>query len=285
MASLFFNDSYIDNSALHLHADNRSFKYGDGLFETIFISNKKAAFLDLHLQRLKEGMELLQINIPEQWQIDFFQEKITALCVLNNFQHARCRLTVWRGGEGHYTPVSNDAQLLIELFRRPSGDYLLNAEGLHLGEYKGLPKPRHALSAHKTANALIYVLAAKYAHEQNVDDVVVLNDAGGIADCISSNIFLYRQNKLITPASNEGGVHGIMKKVVMYVCRMEGIEILEQQLKPDELENGNEIFLTNAIHGVQWIKKYRQRTYYNNFSKDLTYIINEAKDNATLVSP
>lgn len=285
MASLFFNDSYIDNSALHLHADNRSFKYGDGLFETIFISNKKAAFLDLHLQRLKQGMELLRINIPEEWQIDFFQEKITALCVLNNFQHARCRLTVWRGGKGHYTPMSNDAQLLIELFRRPSGDYLLNDTGLHLGEYNAISKPRNALSAFKTANALVYVLAAKYAHEQNIDDVVVLNDDGGIADCISSNIFLYRQNRLITPAVSEGGVNGIMKKVVMQVCRLEGIEISEQKLTPDELADGHEIFLTNAIHGIQWVKTFRQRTYYNNFSKDLIYIINEAKDNATLVSP
>lgn len=282
MSHLFFNNSIIPSGELQLQSSNRSFRYGDGLFETILISEGKPVFIDLHLERLLAGMKLTGIEVPPGWDVKYFHSAIAQLAEVNNYKHARCRLTVWRGGGGNYLPELNQPELLIELTELNKSDYQLNATGLKVGDYTGMQKQIHPLSACKTANALIYVLAAKYAAENKFDDAVIYNSEGRVADAVSSNIFIFRSNAIFTPAANEGGISGVMRKVVISVCRKEGIPVNEIQMMPDDILKADEFFITNAIKGLNWVGSYGTRSYTNKFASDLLYILNEAKDSHTL---
>lgn len=280
----FFNNSVLLSEEITFDASNRSFRYGDGLFETIFVSAREPLFIHAHIGRLMAGMQMLRINISSDWNVDFFSTQIKLLAEKNNYDHARCRITVWRNGGGLYLPETNTAGLLIELSMMENEYYEINPSGIKLGLYKETPKMIHPFSALKSAHAMPYILASLYAREQNDDDVVILNNEGRLADATSSNIFIYRDRKLFTPAVTEGGVDGIMRKVVMALCRQEGIEVNETELMPDELLKAEEIFLTNAIQGIKWVESYRHKKFKNEFARDLIFVLNEQKNNNSLVS-
>ncbi|MFI5172547.1 MAG: aminotransferase class IV, partial [Chitinophagales bacterium] len=251
-------------------------RYGDGLFETIFVSDQNPLFIDLHFNRLVAGMQMLEIDIPVEWNTDYFKNTIHELATRNNFQNARCRITVWREGEGFYLPQTNSASLLIELFSSVANEYILNEKGVVLGVFEKIPKPIHPLSVFKTANSLVYIMAAKFAREKKFDDVVILNNERRIADAVSSNILFLKNNQLHTPALNEGGIDGVMKKVIIELCRLENIVVNETQLTIKDLISADEIFLTNVISGIRWVGEFQNRKYGNKFSTDLIYIVNEA---------
>lgn len=285
MNAVYYNGKIIPPDEVIISSSNRSFKYGDGLFETINVINQVPLYIDLHINRLLGGLLALEINIPENWNELFFKETITGLCKINKLQNARCRITTWRDGEGFYQPQINDAAILIEVSAQESEEYILNENGVRLGVFRNLSKTPNILSPYKTANSLVYVLAAKFAVEQNFDDVVVLNDAGRVADSVNSSVFVWRQSVLFTPSIKEGGVDGVMKQVIIDLCRKEGITVNETELPLEMLLQADEIFLSNVIHGIKWVGVYQQKNYGNTFSKDLLYIINEANNNNSLVSP
>ena len=285
MNAVYYNGKIIPPDEVIISSSNRSFKYGDGLFETINVINQVPLYIDLHINRLLGGLLALEINIPENWNELFFKETITGLCKINKLQNARSRITIWRDGEGFYQPKINDAAILMEVSAQESKEYILNENGVRLGVFTNLTKTANILSPYKTANSLVYVLAAKYAVEQNFDDVVVLNDAGRIADSINSSVFVWRQSVLFTPSIKEGGVDGVMKQVIIDLCRKEEIPVNEGELPLEMLLQADEIFLSNVMHGIKWVGSYQKKNYANTFSKDLLYIINETNSNNSLVSP
>jgi branched-chain amino acid aminotransferase len=98
MAFVFYDDTFIQASNLNITSSNRLFKYGDGLFESIYISAKKPLFIEKHIQRLIAGMAALEILVPPTWNTAYFTTILTELIKKNNVLHARCRMTVCRSG-------------------------------------------------------------------------------------------------------------------------------------------------------------------------------------------
>lgn len=281
----FFNNTFIASEEFKIDSSNRSFRYGDGLFETIFVSNQIPVFIHLHIERLHKGMQFMQLHIPAEWTADYFAGFISELAKKNNYQNSRCRISVWRAGAGYYLPDSNQAEVLIELQALENENYILNTAGLKLGVYRDLPKMIHPFSAIKSAQSVPYILASLFAREQKLDDAVLVNTAGRVVDATSSNIFIYKERKLFTPANDEGGVEGIMRKVIIALCRMEGIEVIEKGIEVNELLYAEEIFLTNSISGIKWVESFQYKKYTNQFAKDLIFVLNEQKNNNSLVSP
>src|SRR2546430_15575518 len=108
---------------------NRSFRYGDSLFETIRVINGKVMFLADHLRRLKIGMTVLRMNIPPEFNVENITRLTGELIVKNEIQNdARMRLTVFRNEGGFYAPHTNDISFLLE------GEDLEHKGGYNLNE-------------------------------------------------------------------------------------------------------------------------------------------------------
>ncbi len=270
-----FNGSILPADQLIFRANNRGFRYGDGLFESMRFLKGKLKFPEMHIDRIQKGMKLLRFDNSSLIDTWFIREKVEELIRRNKAgADARVRLTVFRDSDGLYSPVSNKYAYLLETQKLDESQYALNKKGLIIDVYDEIPKPVNALSNLKTCNAMIYVLAGIYKNQNGLDEVLVLNQHGFLCESMSSNVFVVYDRKLYTPALNEGCIAGVMRQVVMRLAKENDIELVEAQINPDILNEADEVFLTNAAKGIQWVMGYNNKRYFNEVSRFLNGKLN-----------
>lgn len=246
---------------------NRAFRYGDALFESIRVCNNKVMFLKEHLTRLKLGMTVLRMNLPAEFTSENLSEFILQLLKHNtDAPYARIRVTVFRNGGGYYTPETNDISFLIESSEL-EGPYVLNKKGLWVDIYADIKKSINKLSNIKSANSLLYVMAGIAKQSMKLDECLLINENGTICEGISSNVFVVKNGTLFTAPLTEGCVAGVMRKQVMHLATENKILTFESPITMYTLLNGDEIFLTNSIQGIQWVGQCKDRFYTNKMSQ------------------
>lgn len=277
------NNLYINfNGFLYLEeekvftAKNRGFKYGDALFESIRLINGKPCCLEDHFIRLKKGMAVLKMHSANISFKDLKDQMIKLIEKNHIKKGGRVRLTVFRSGDGLYTPENEGKSYLIEAVPFKDNDYTLNENGLSIDVYNDLRRHRNILSQIKTTNNIPHVLAGIFTKENDLDDCIILNDQARIVEALSSNIFLYKNNNLYTPSLDEGCMDGIMRKQVLRIAKEMNINVFEGMVNGSMLLQADEMFLTNAIKGVQWVVSYRQKRYFNKATKGIVLKLNES---------
>jgi branched-chain amino acid aminotransferase len=277
MTPLFinFNGEILPSGSKLLTVTNRSFRYGDGLFESMRLIKSQLKFAELHADRLQRGMKALKIDDYSQMDAWFLKDIAEQLSLRNKAKHGRLRLTVYRDSEGLYTPSKNSMGYCLELTPVDEPRYLLNSKGLIVDIFTELPKPTNYLSNIKTCNSLIYVMAAIFKTQNNLDEVFLLNQNGFLCEAGSANIFVYYQNHLYTPALSEGCVEGVMRQIVINLAKAIDIPVTEAQINPEILYEADEVFITNASRGIQCVMGYGVRRYFNKISKLLMDELNK----------
>ncbi|TSJ38614.1 4-amino-4-deoxychorismate lyase [Mucilaginibacter corticis] len=271
-----FNGEIVPADSKLLSVANRSFKYGDGLFESMRMLKGQLKFADLHADRLQRGMKALKIDGYSQMDTYFLKEVAEQLAARNKAKHGRLRLSVYRDAEGLYTPSQNKAGYCLEFTPADEPRYFLNEKGLIVDIFTDLPKPLNFLSNIKTCNSLTYVMAALYRSQNNLDEAFLLNQNGFLCEATSANVFVWYQNHLYTPALSEGCVEGVMRQVIINIAKKNNIPITEAQINPEILYEADEVFVTNASKGIQSVMGYGIRRYFNKLSKGLMDELNKA---------
>jgi branched-subunit amino acid aminotransferase/4-amino-4-deoxychorismate lyase len=277
MTSTFinYNGEILPANTKLLSIANRGFRYGDGLFESMRLMKGKLNFVELHAERLQKGMRALHIDGYSQMDAYFLNEKAEELAARNKARHARLRLTVYRDAEGLYTPTQNKMGYTLELQPIDEPRYFLNTKGLIMDMYSDIPKPINILSNLKTCNSQLYVMAGIYKAQNRLDEAFILNQNGYLCETISANVFVLYQGHLYTPALSEGCIGGIMRQVVMELAIKNGIPMTEAQLDPEILNQADEVFITNATRGIQWVMGFGRKRYFNEISKVLIEELNK----------
>ncbi|SEN49079.1 branched-chain amino acid aminotransferase [bacterium A37T11] len=266
------NGEIVVDSKPVLTTGNRGFRYGDGIFETMRWADEDIRFLDYHLERLRESMHMLHLEGSHLYSVDFLREKAAELVQKNNFKaDVRLRLGIYRGGGGLYSPEINKAAYVMEASDLSATEH---KSGLIVDIYAEYRKPVSSLSKLKSANSLLYVMAGLYRKQKGLDEVIILNQNGFLCESGSSNLFVWYENKLYTPAVSEGCIAGVMRRVVIELALGNDIQVIEAQINPDILQLADELFLTNAIHGIQWVMGYKKKRYFNRISKLLQEKLN-----------
>ena len=254
---------------------NRGFRYGDGLFETIRIMKGETKFAGYHAERLREGMKALKIDGYSKIDAKFLSTQIQDLIKRNQQgPNARARFTVFRDGGGLYSPTANKFGFAIEIAPVEESSYVSNAKGLIVDVFDEVTKPINTLSNYKTCNSLVYVMAGIFRLENNLDEVFVLNQNGFLCEAMASNVFIVYDKQLYTPALEEGCVAGVMRRVVMDLAEKNQIPVIEAQINPDILNEAEEVFVTNASRGIQWVMGYNKKRYFNELSRFLLNKLN-----------
>lgn len=274
---ILYNDRFHTSNSAVLNAGNRAFKYGDAFFETMRMIKGKLQFADLHAERIKHSMRALKMDGYNLLDEYFLKQKTTELKARNKLgQNVRFRLTIFREGDGFYTPSTNKVGYILEAQALDSAFYDWDNRGLLINVYEEIPKPTHQLSLLKTTNALAFVMAGIYQKQHRLDDVLLLNQNGFLCESTVSNVFVVYQNTIYTPALSEGCVDGVMRKVVMKIAKKHQVEIVEAQINPKILNEAEEVFLTNAIRGVRWVMGYGRKRYFNKMSRQISDWLNES---------
>ena len=254
---------------------NRAFRYGDSVFESIRYTNGKIMFLADHVKRIKLSMTTLRMNVPAEFTTSNIEQLILHLLEQNNIkQDARIRLTVFRNEGGFYTPDTNDISFLIESEALDTTGYHLNQKGLWVDVYAEIKKQINKISNIKTGSALLYVMAGITKTSLKLDDCLLVNDNGNIIESISSNIFVVKNGTLYTSPISDGCVDGVMRKQILDIAAQNKILTFEQTLTVHTLTNGDEVFLTNAIKGIQWVGQFKNKFYTNQKSVFFTEKLN-----------
>ncbi len=275
-------DQYINNSGIilpkeghNLNIDNRAYRYGDGLFESIRVVNGKIVGLQAHLDRLFSGLKELKIEKPVDFSFSFFNQRIEELIEKNGIEKGgRVRLTVSRENGGFYRPQANGACFTIEADAYDDNLFVLNQNGLSVDLYPENRKPISSLSKYKNSNALLYIMAALYAEENGFDDVILQNNKFEIIEGTSSNLFIVSNGVLYTPGLDSGCVGGTMRMQIINLAIKHSIRVYESNIAPSSLLAADELFFTNSISGIRWVSSYKNKRYFNNTSVKLVDLLN-----------
>ena len=262
------NGTLISKSEYIFKSGNRAFLYGDQLFETILFDKGTLKFWEDHYFRMMGGSCLLRMEIPIHLNMDFMEEEImkTIASAGLSTKKLRVRLSLFRTDGGLYTPKSRQLEYLIEVEELED---LESDEGLVIDVFYDHLKPSQPLSNTKGVNSIVSVLSAIFAKENQLDEAIILNSESFMCETTASNIFVVKDNILYTPSLESGCVDGILRKQIFENSTTWGITIVEKEMKTFELIKADEVFLTNSIKGIQWVRSYKKKTYAKEFIKKL----------------
>lgn len=232
---------------------DRGLAYGDGLFETIATRSGHIATLSAHKMRIKRGCRRLGFNVkPEQWQQcwDFVEQKAT--------EHLDCgiklMLTRGSGGRGYMPSEAPNFEFLIGIFEAP--DYSQQQkQGVAIVTSSIQASINPSIGGMKHLNRLENVLA-KQALADRAFEAVMLDSNGHIIECVQSNIFWFKRGKLFTPVLSKSGVQGSFRSKIL--SSYTGNIVVGSYTLVD-LQNADEIFVTNALSGILPVVKFDDR--------------------------
>ncbi len=272
------NGNIIENYTNTLSLENRGYKFGDALFETLKVVDDKILFWEDHYFRLMASMRILRMEIPMTFTMEFLEDEITKTIEANHLKSSsvRVRLNIDRGEGGKYQPAKQSINYNIIVETIKDDIYTItNKSDYTVDLYKDYFVAPGLLSTLKTNNKIINVLGSIYAEENELDNCLLLNTNKNVVEALNGNLFLVNGTTIKTPPLGDGCLKGIMRKQIIEIVKNdESYEILEVSISPFELQKSDELFITNVIQGIQPITTYRKKTYRNIVSKDLTEKLN-----------
>ncbi len=219
---------------------------GDGVFDTLLVENGKAVHGPAHMERLTRHAGVIGIKAP--YSPEYLLDVIPALLQENDASEGRYAvktiLTFGPGVRGLDIPENPEATALMLCAPAPKPD---DKSLVKLAFSIALRRNEHSpLSRIKHLNYSDNRLAKEEAMRQGADDAIILNTAGHIACASTSNVFARIKGKLLTPPLIDGVIDGVIRAQFMRENRA-----AEQSLKPEDLSEAEEIFLTNSVTGVR----------------------------------
>jgi branched-subunit amino acid aminotransferase/4-amino-4-deoxychorismate lyase len=216
------------------------FLYGYGCFETIRIQNGKAPLLQEHIRRLR--VTALILDLPFRWQSKNIQAAVADLIQHNKAANAVLNIYLTGGERDMLTKGEPEPQLLMVL--RHMTPTATNGFRLTTREvsFQRIKADQFKLMAYAKN-----IWEKRLAHP--FDDVLLYDHRQIILETTSANFFLLEGDTLITPKA-ESIVNGVMRQFVISHAPSLGLKVRQETVPMERLGDADEVFLTNAIHGI-----------------------------------
>ena len=222
---------------------DRSFLYGDGLFETIRVYTGAPFLWEQHQDRLEAGVAYLGIRLP--WNRAALTTAAAELIRRNELHESLLRITVSRGvgPRGYSTRGANQPVVVMSTHPAPTvdpenpGAWRLITSSVRLAT-------SDRLANFKTNNKLAQILARSEAESQGADEALLLNTDGRFAEAASSNLFWLENEVLCTTPLAEGLLAGVTRGFILDLARRLGWTVAERSCRIWQLQQAAAIFLT-----------------------------------------
>lgn len=270
MELLNFNGEIVSATSGIILPNSRGFKYGDGVFETMLCRENKIHFAEDHINRLINGLTILDFTIPTYYTTAYFTGLINTLLKENKHNKtARIRLTAFRDEGGLYDEIKETPDYIIQTWALQESIGNWNEKGLAIGVCNNIKKSCDSLCNLKHNNFLPYIMGANLAKKNNWNDTVMLNSFGRVCDTTIANIFLIKNKIVYTPALQEGCVAGIIRKNLIVHLVKNKTEVIEKDITIEELMDADELFVTNSIQNIRWVQNIGGKKYTNNLTRSI----------------
>jgi len=248
--TVWLNGRFLPAAEATVSIFDRSFLYGDGLFETIRVYGGRPFLWAEHLRRLHEGAGFLGIRIPHP---DAELARAAGELIRRNaLPESTLRLHLSRGvGSRGYSPRGADSPtVVLTLHPARTHDPANPARWKLITSSFRLPAADR-LATFKTANKLVQVLARAEAEGHGADEALLLNPAGHVTEATGSNVFWIENGAVCTPPLSAGLLAGVTRGHVLQLARQLGLPTEERDGQPGELLAAQGVFLTNSHHEIQ----------------------------------
>jgi branched-chain amino acid aminotransferase len=244
---IYLDGQFVSEADAKISVFDHGLLYGDGVFEGIRMYHNRVFKLKEHIERLYWSAKAILLDIPmtQQEMIDATVET----CRQNDLRDGYIRLLVTRG----------KGTLGLDPRRCPKPSVIIIAATIQLYPEKyyqeGLtivtvPTTRNLVNsvnpAIKSLNYLNNILARIEANNAGVEEAIMLNSEGFVAECTGDNVFIVQKGRLYTPPLSAGALYGITRNTVLDVAKDLGIPSSEPNLTRYDVYNADEMFLTGT---------------------------------------
>lgn len=244
---VYLNGDFVPAREAVVSVFDHGFLYGDGIFETMRAYGGRVFQLEEHLERLLQSARILSLSMPLS-PADL-AGVVRETLRRNNLSEAYLRLSISRGpGPIGLDPRNCPAPTVLCVAREQPGHLEeLRQRGVKAMVPRTRRTPPEALDpAAKTCNFLNGIVAKIEANQAGAFEAILLNTRGEVAEGTVSNVFIYRQGTLLTPAAAAGILRGITRDTVLELARSLGLRTEEALFRAEDLYRAEEMFLTNS---------------------------------------
>jgi branched-chain amino acid aminotransferase len=223
------------------------------------------------------AMRVFRMNIPMTFTPEFLEQECLRVVEAQSTitPSWRIRLTVFRNDGGVYLPATRDVNYVIDA--KPLADKLYTSkDSYNVALFKDYYVQTSMLSNLKSNNKALNVIGSIFMQEQGFDNGILVNDDKEVVEFLNGNIFIVDGSVLRTPPLSSGCLDGIMRKQLIRLAKKQGITCVEEKISPFDLQQVQEIFMTNSITGIQPVSSYRRTNYQNSIALQLQRALNES---------
>ncbi|GAB3008888.1 aminotransferase class IV [Niabella terrae] len=257
MSYFIYNGNFYQQAEAVIQLSNRSYRYGDGFFETIKVVQGKIPLAGFHQRRIEDSLALTGYALPDRIGVPDIFGEILALCQKNGCSNmARVRLS-FSHGDGPLQGKPQPLNYAVEASAFTPVQEGFPVNGLTIGLFPEMQKMADRYAVLKSASAFLFSRAAQYNLQQQWDDSIICNHRGRVCETSIANIFWIKDGKLFTPPLSEGCVAGVMRA---FLIQHPG-RVTEATCQPETLMDADELLLTNALRGIHWVAQWDKKTY------------------------
>lgn len=240
-------------------SQDRGLLFGDGVFETLAVTDRQLRFWSRHLQRLGAGCRRLGLPIPDE---DVLRNEATALLTGHDAGVMKIIVTRGAGGRGYQTPGDAQPTRILQWHCWPAVPQDCAANGVRVRLCTTRLGSNPQLAGIKHLNRLEQVLARREWDDPDIREGLLLDAEGCVIEGTMSNLFAVQGSTLATPDLTRCGVAGIMRTVVMEQAAGLGLDVSVKTLSLADVEQADEVFLTNSLIGVWPVTGLGNRTWH-----------------------
>ncbi|MDQ0174589.1 branched-chain-amino-acid transaminase [Bacillus chungangensis] len=261
---IFMHDRFVKKAEAVVSVYDHGFLYGDGVFEGIRMYSGNVFRLSEHLDRLYDSAKSIMLEIP------YSKEELTKIVVntlkKNEYQDAYIRLVVSRGvgNLGLDPSTCKNPQVIVIAEQLSIFPKALYETGIEIVSVASRRNRSDVLSPKvKSLNYLNNILVKIEAHLASVNEALMLNDQGYVAEGSADNIFIVKNNVLKTPPGYVGALEGITRNAIIDLAKKKGFDIREDVFTRHDVYTADEVFLTGTAAEVIAVVKVDGRTIGN----------------------
>ena len=262
---IWMDGSLVDWNEAKIHILTHGLHYGTGVFEGIRCYktiNGQAIFrLAEHIQRLVDSGKIYFMDL--RYSKEQLQNAVIDTVKANQIEECYIRLIAYYGyGKMGVNPMPNKVSVAIALWK---WDEYLKGDNQNYGvrvmvsswaRIDGRSMPVHAKA---TANYANSALARVEALKSGFDEAIMLNTNGMVVEASAENIFIVKDNILITPPVSSGALNGITRDSILTLARDKEIACQIRDISRDELYLADEVFLTGTAAEVRSVVEIDNR--------------------------
>jgi 4-amino-4-deoxychorismate lyase len=245
----------------YIEISDRGFQYGDGLFETIEVSDGRAVFLERHLERLTSGCLRLYIPVPDTKLLSLEAKE---LCRQSPFRRAVLKIIITRGsgGRGYRQPDVMQPTRVLSLHAYPDYPETYQKQGIVVRLCATRLGLNPTLAGIKHLNRLEQVMARAEWNHPAIQEGLMLDVNGHVIEGTMTNLFYVKNHVLYTAALAQSGVAGIMRGIIIALSAEQGVPVIEHIFSKSEFLLADEVFVCNSVIGI-WPVKQIEATHFS----------------------